>query len=393
LTGLLRTVVEETLDYVLREMTAPEGGFYAAQDADSEGEEGRFFVRTPDQIRDALGGPATRFLELQGVRAAGNFEGKNILTFDDTFEERQAIAGARQQLFDAREKRVHPGRDAKVVTSWNGLMLAAFAEGARVLGREDYRQAAERNADFLLRNLRTPDGRLWHVWKEGEAAVPGFLEDYTQLIEGLLALYQTTFEVRWYTAAAELAGEIAVHFSVSDGGPGFYDTAEDAESLVVRLREMQDNAVPSGNAMAATVLQKLARFGAGNAAQGGGEAEAQWSDYEAVARRSLASMSDSLGKHPLAFGQWLVALDGALATPVEVAIVGAPGAEDARALLNVVLGGYRPHQLMAAGMGDVPPLLMHREQVGGKVTVYSCRNRVCRAPVNDVAMLLDLLRV
>ncbi len=247
------------------------------------------------------------------------------------------------------------------------------------------------NADFLLRNLRAPDGRLWHVWKDGEAAVPGFLEDYTHFIEGLLALYQTTFEVRWYTAAAELAGEMLVHFSVSDSGDGFYDTADDAEVLVVRPREIQDNAVPSGNAMAATVLQKLARFGAEGATREYAAVPAQLSDYETVAQRSLVSMSDSLGEHPLAFGQWLVALDDALATPVEVAIIGEPGAADTRALLDVARGSYRPHQLIAAGIGDVPPLLMHREQVDGRATAYVCRNRVCRAPVNDEATLPDLL--
>ena len=151
---LFRAIVEETLDYVAREMTAPEGGFYATQDADTEGEEGKFFLWTPDEVREALGGPATRFLELYGVTDAGNFEGRNILTFNGTAEEREAIAGARRMLFEAREQRVRPGRDEKVLTSWNGLMLAAFAEAARALDRDDYREIAERNADFLLRELR-----------------------------------------------------------------------------------------------------------------------------------------------------------------------------------------------------------------------------------------------
>jgi len=178
-------------------------------------------------------------------------------------------------------------------------------------------------------------------------------------------------------AAAELAGEMVAHFSVSDGGAGFYDTAEDAEALVVRPREVQDNAVPSGNAMAAMVLQKLARFGAAGVTQESDAVAADLLDYEAVARRSLASMRDLLGKHPLAFGQWLVALDDALATPVEVAVIGDPGADDTRALLDVVLRSYRPHQLMAAGIGDVPPLLMHRPQVDGRPTAYVCRSKVC----------------
>ena len=149
--------------------------------------------------------------------------------------------------------------------------------------------------------------------------------------------------------------------------------------------------MPSGNAMAATVLQKLARFGVGTAPQGSGEAETRWSDYEAVARRSLASMSDVLGKHPLGFGQWLVALDDALATPVEVTIIGDPGAKDTRAMLDVVLGRYRPHQLVAAGSGGVPPLLMHREQMDGKVTAYVCRSKGCQPPVKELQRLLGLV--
>ena len=277
---LFRSVVEETLDYVVREMTSPQGGFYATQDADTEGEEGKFFLWTPEQISDALGGPATRFKALYGISDQGNFEGKTILTFNGSendaqaIAEREAIAGARKLLFAARELRVRPGRDDKVLTSWNGLMLAAFAEAARALGRDDYRLVAENNADFLLNVLRTDDGRLWHVWNDEQAQVPGLLEDYTHLIDGLLALYQTTFEVRWYTTAEELADAMLSHFivdgkqlssgvSTSSGyaSPeiylaGFYDSADDAGRLVVRPREMQDNAVPSGNAMAAKILVK-----------------------------------------------------------------------------------------------------------------------------------------
>ncbi len=215
---LFRAIVEETLDYVIREMTSPEGGFYATQDADSEGEEGKFFLWTPEQVRDALGGPATRFLALYGITERGNFEGKTILTFNSSgdagqaFQEREAISGARKLLFTAREMRLHPGRDEKILTSWNGLMLAAFAEAARALDRDDYRQIAERNAAFLLRALRTDQGRLLHIWNGGRAQVTGILEDYTHLIEGLLALYQTTFELRWYTAAKELADALLAHF-------------------------------------------------------------------------------------------------------------------------------------------------------------------------------------
>ena len=405
--SLFRAVVEETLDYVLREMTSPDGGFYATQDADSEGEEGKFFTWTPNEVRQVLGGPATRFLELYGVTEKGNFEGKTILTFNPSpdaeraYEEREAFSGARKLMFAAREKRVHPERDEKVLTSWNGMMLAAFAEAARILGREDYRQAAERNAAFLLGKLRGKDGRLWHMWNQGNAHVIGLLEDYTNVIEGLLALYQTTFEVRWYTTALELADAMLLHFVVdekqlsveaqaSSGDAnsaiyfaGFYDTADDADSLVVRPREMQDNAVPSGNAMAAKVLSLLGRFNAGG--------EKPIGDYAMIAQRSIVSMNEMLTKYPMAFGQWLLALNSVLAVPVEVAVIGHPGNGDTRALLDVIHEGYQPHRLVATGTGALPPLLAYREQVDGKATAYVCTNHVCQTPVTTPEELRVLL--
>jgi hypothetical protein len=376
-----RAIAEEVLDYVAREMTAPEGGFYATQDADTEGEEGKFYTWTPDQIREVLGASASRFMELYGVTERGNFEGKNILTFQGEFEARQALARARQQLFEARERRTPPGRDEKVLTSWNGLMLAAFAEAARALGRADYREVAQRNADFLLRELRDDEGRLWHVWhagpagEPGEAQVRGLLEDHTHLIEGLLALYQTDFNPRWYRAAEALASAMFEDFSA---GIGFYDTADDVETLVVRLREVQDNATPSGNAMAATVLQTLTRFGAPPR-------------YAEAARHSLGSMQRLMGDHPLAFGQWLVAQDSALATSVEVAIVGAPDEEAVGELVTVAQAGYHPHRLVAVGSGTVPPLLVHRERVEGQAAAHVCKAQTCEPPVVTPKALGDTL--
>ncbi len=378
---LFRAIVEETLEYVMREMTVgspaegESGGFYATQDADTEGEEGKFFLWTPDEVRAALGGPSTRFLSLYGVTDEGNFEGRTILTFQGTVEEREALAGARRMLSEARDRRIRPGRDEKVLTSWNGLMLAVFAEAAHALGRPDFLKVAEGAADFLLREVRTSEGRLWHVWKDGRASVPGFLEDYAHLTEGLLALYQTSFAPRWYEAACELVDVMLEHFSAD---VGFYDTGDDAEALMVRPREMQDNAVPSGNAMAATVLLKVARLS--------GEAR-----YDDVARHSLASMQTLLAKHPLAFGQWLVALDQALAQSTEVAIVGDPRAEEARALLEVARKGYAPHRLLAVGTGEVPPLLAQRPQVDGQATAYVCRASTCRPPVTTPAELEHML--
>jgi uncharacterized protein YyaL (SSP411 family) len=374
-----RVIAEETLDYVVREMTDSSGGFYSTQDADSEGEEGKFFVWTPDEIRAVLGDEAGPFLAAYNVTERGNFEGKNILEFVGSLEERETLSDARRQLFEARERRVHPGRDDKVLTSWNGLMLAAFAEAARVFQRDDYRQVAKRNAGFLLSELKTSEGRLYHTWKDGEAKVNGYLEDYTHLIEGLIELYQTTFDPRWYTAARELADVMIEHFSAP---VGFYDTSDDHEPLIVRPRDLQDNAVPSGNAMAALVLSRLAGL-------------AVEPRYLELAQTALGPMQEMLARYPLGFAQWLIALDYVLSHPREVAIVGDPDAADTRALLDACMTGYRPHQTTALGTPDVGPstvpLLGDRGRIEERATAYVCVDSVCCPPVNDLEALRGLL--
>jgi uncharacterized protein YyaL (SSP411 family) len=374
-----RTITEETLGYVIREMTDSAGGFYSTQDADSEGEEGKFFVWTPDEIRSVLGDQADRFIKVYGVTERGNFEGKNILELKGSFEEREALAGARRQLFEVREQRVHPGRDDKVLTSWNGLMLAAFAEAARVLGRDDYRKVAERNAEFSLSELRASHGRLYHTWKAGEAKINGYLEDYTHLIEGLLELYQATFDPRWYTAANELVEMMIKHFGAD---VGFFDTSDDHETLIIRPRELQDNAVPSGNGMAALVLSRLAGL-------------AVEPRYLELARGMLAPMQEMLARYPLGFAQWLIAQDYVLAHPREVSIVGDAEAADTRALLDACAAGYRPHQILAlgepgAGSATVP-ILEGRGPIDGRATAYVCVDFVCQPPVTEPEELLELV--
>jgi len=385
-----RTITEEILDYVAREMTDPAGGFYSTQDADSEGKEGKFFLWTAAEIRDLLGAEAETFMAAYGVSEQGNFEGKNVLEFVGRLKERDALAEARRQLFEVREQRVHPGRDEKVLTSWNGLMLAAFAEAARALKRDDYRQIAERNAEFILSELKTADGRLRRVWrsavqpctvKDGRSKINGYLEDYSHLIEGLLELYQTTFNPRWYQAARELADVMLKHFRVAGGG--FFDTSDDHERLITRPRELQDNAVPSGNAMAATVLLRLAGL-------------AVEPRYAELSRHNLGQMQSLLAQYPLGFGQWLIALDYALARPREIAIVGDPGTADTRALLEVCAAGYRPHQVVAVGAPGTEaaalPLLQNRSQIQNRATAYVCVDFTCRPPVTDPAALRTLLK-
>jgi uncharacterized protein YyaL (SSP411 family) len=383
-----RIITQEILDYVMREMTGPEGGFYSTQDADSEGEEGKFFVWTPEEIREVLGSDADEFMAAYSVTPGGNFEGKNILEFAGDIGQRPALAEARRKLFEAREQRVSPGRDEKVLTSWNGLMLAAFAEAARALEREDYQQVAERNAGFLLRELRQENGRLLRTWKRrpehaegaGEAKLNGYLEDYSYLIEGLLELYQTTFDPRWFLAAQELAETVIAHFQAPDGG--FFDTSDDHESLITRPRDLQDNATPSGGAMATTVLLKLA--GLTNELR-----------YVDIAHEALAQMQPMMSQYPLGFGQWLQALSYTLAKPKEIAIIGERQKADTQAMLRVAAENYQPFQIIALGNPNtrkpVVPLLQDREQIDGHATAYVCVDFSCRAPVTEPKALRSLL--
>jgi uncharacterized protein YyaL (SSP411 family) len=386
-----RTITEEILDYVVREMTDPAGGFYSTQDADSEGMEGKFFVWTPDEIREVLGSEADAFMAAYGVTPGGNFEGKTILEFAGDMDQRPALADARRKLFEARQRRVHPGRDEKMLTSWNGLMLAAFAEAARALDRDDgsralaasYREIAERNAGFLLRELRQDNGRLLRTWKRrpehaegaGEAKLNGYLEDYSYLIEGLLELYQATFEPRWFVAAQELAETMLEHFAGSD--ETMYDTSDDHEALITRPRDLQDNATPSGSAMAATTLLKLAGF-------------TNDLRYVDISHQALAQMQPPTGggmmsQYPLGFGQWLQALAYALSKPREIAIVGDLDSADTQAMLRIARDGYQPFQVVALGASDAQtsavPLLQDRGLLDGYAAAYVCRDFSCQAPV------------
>jgi len=382
----LRQVVEETLGFVLREMTGPEGGFYSAFDADSEGEEGKFYVWTPDEI-DAVAGAEDGALVRRyfGVTEGGNFEGHNILhTPRDPVEVAadagisvqelmEAVERARPKLYAARAKRVWPGRDDKVLTSWNAMMLHAFSDAARVLDRADYREAAERSADFLLRALR-PEGVLLRTYKDGRAKIGAFLEDYALLADALVSLYETTFDPRWLREARALGEGMLERFWEDEQGI-FFDTARDAEALVVRPRDLYDSATPSGNSAATLALLRLAELT--------GEER-----FRTVAERVLASFADQLARFPGAFSHLLTALDRYLAVPQEVAIVGSPGDEDAEALLRVVRRAYLPNTAVALRRpdegeegADLIPLLQGRTALDGKATAYVCERFACQRPV------------
>ncbi|MDR7423345.1 MAG: thioredoxin domain-containing protein [Armatimonadota bacterium] len=386
-TPLFRRVVEETLGFLLREMASPAGGFYSSLDADSEGEEGRYYVWAADEVRAALGPGAGLFMEAYGVTEGGNFEGRNILhvaadaaalaaargmTLDEIEAELRA---GRRALFERRSARHRPATDDKVLAAWNGLALGALAEAARIFDRADWREAATRTAAFLLSEMRTPDGRLLRAWRAGRARFNAYLEDYACLCDGLLALYETTFEARWFAEARALARVMVERFGRPGGG--FYDTSDDHEALVVRPRDLQDNATPSGSAMAASVLLRLAALtGAAR-------------DRE-LAEAAIREVQPAAGAYPTAFAHWLCALDFALASPREVAIVGDPDAAGTRALLDVLRARYRPHQVVALGRpGEAPgvPLLEGRTPVDGRPTAFVCRGFTCRLPVTEPAAL------
>ena len=393
-----RRVATETLDYLAREMLDPAGGFYSSQDADSEGGEGRFFVWTPTQIRAALGGAsddpdrdADLFNSAYGVSDRGNFEGANILFVARAGAEIAAerglrsadvevrLADTRRVLLAARASRVKPGVDDKVLCGWNGLALAAFAEAARVLDRDDYLAIAERNADFVLANMRSERGRMLRTWKGGRAGLNGYLEDYAHVADGLLELYRTTFDPRWFAAARELADSILEHFVDSAGG--FFDTSDDHEALIVRPKGLEDGAVPSGGAMAAGVLLRLAHL----------TGEGRYADAGEAALRSAQPM---MVRTPLGVAHWLAGLDFALAPVREIAVVG----DGAESLVAVLQTGYRPNVVVAArgaeeSGGDVSAiaLLDGRVAVGGRATAYVCERQTCGLPVTTRSKLEAIL--
>jgi uncharacterized protein YyaL (SSP411 family) len=392
-----RRTVEETLDWTLREMTHARGGFYSTLDADSEGEEGKFYVWTPQEVLDVLGPEAgPRFCRFYDVSERGNFEGKNILHESLTLasageafglpesEVVAELARSRQALLAARSGRVRPGLDDKVLAAWNGLMLRALAEAARTLDRDDYLHAAERNAEFVLTAMRR-GGRLLRSWRDtgdgrGEAKLAGYLEDHAAYADGLLALYEATFEPRWLSEARALADTLIEAFWDEQAGV-FYDTAADGEPLVVRPRDTFDNATPSGVSLACDVLQRLAAL----------TGEQRYADY---ARRAMKPLAEIAAKYPTGFGRMLCAIDWALAEIKEVAIIG-PATDPATAsLTRALFGPYLPHMVAAgAAPGDqdavqATPLLEERGLVDGRAAAYVCTGFACQAPVTEPAALL-----
>ncbi len=358
----LKQVCCETLDWALREMRGPEGGFYAALDADSEGVEGKFYAWTLDELEGVLG---DQYDEALAYFAPRPFEqGMYVLEGRGPVPER--LAEIRGKLYEARSKRVRPGLDDKRLTAWNALMISALAESGAVLEREDYVRAAVQCATFILEQMRAPDGRLLRTWKDGQGRLDAYLEDHAFLLEALGTLYETTFDPRFYRDSITLANSTVERFEDSERG-GFFTTALDHERLAVRRKDLEDSPIPSGNSAAAFGLLRLALLS--------GEGK-----YERHALGVLRLLAPLGARHPTAFGHLLRAIDFYLAPVKEIAIVGpGPGATE---LVRTVRAAYRPHLVLAAGADpDGVPLLDGREPMDGRATAYVCEHFVCQAPV------------
>ncbi|MGB6063390.1 MAG: thioredoxin domain-containing protein [Desulfomonilaceae bacterium] len=397
---------QEILAYVLRDMTAPNGGFYSAEDADSEGVEGKFYVWSAEEINRALEADEADLLERAfniklsgnfGEEATGKLTGFNILHLKESFSEvasvlklsqeqlEEVLERARTKLFAVREKRIHPGKDDKILTDWNGLMIAALSKGAQAFDRPEYADAARKAADFILQTMRDPEGKLLHRFRDNEAALPAHADDYSFLIWGLLELYEAGFDVRYLEGAVELNNEFIAHFWDNEGG-GFYFTADDSEQLLVRNKEIYDGAAPSGNSVATLNLLRLARITAN-------------ADLEQKAEIVARTFSGNINQFPSAYTQMLVALEFALGPSYEVVIAGRAEADDTQAMLRELRRVFIPDKvvLLRPVDGDLPEIARlagyTTEQVSleGKATAYVCANYQCELPTTNSDKMLELL--
>jgi uncharacterized protein YyaL (SSP411 family) len=390
-----RKAAEGILDYVVREMTDPDGGFYSTQDADSEGVEGKFFVWSKNEIAELLGErDAALVMAYYNVTDAGNFEGENILNITRDLPAvavsqqvteahlSEALARSREILFAAREKRVKPARDEKILTAWNGLMLGAFAEAAAILNRPDYLKVAKKNAQFLLDHLRG-DRLLLRTYKDGHAKLNAYLEDYAFFINGLVTLFETSGELQWLQEALSLATIMIDEFWDDENG-GFFYTGRSHENLIVRSKDFFDNATPSGNSVAAEVLLRLGLM-TDNA------------DYKRRAGTILRLMATTVQRYPSGFGRLLCALDFYVGSPKEIALIAEFDQLETDALLAEVWSRYLPNKIVApispsnTSARDLIPLVRQRPQIDGKATVYLCEQFVCQTPTTDPKELASQL--
>jgi uncharacterized protein len=388
-------VVRETLNYILRDMTDPKGGFYSTEDADSEGHEGLFYTWTPDEIEAVLGEEqGVTFGRVYDVSDVGNFEGRNILNLPKTLEQCAAIlkrkpdelaaelAESRGKLFAAREKRVRPGRDDKVIVAWNGLMIDAMARADAALDVADYRFPAIKAADFILENMRRDDGRLLHTWRAGKAKLDAYLDDYASLANSLVSLYEITFNERWINESVQLIDIVLAKFADPDGG-GFFYTAADHEQLITRTKELTDSSTPSGNALAATALVRLGQLLGRR-------------DYLEAAERTLVAAAPILQRAPTAAGQMLIALDRYFGPAHEIVLVGDLAQQETLDAIGFMHQQYLPRAVLAIRHSqpdnlprskDLDALFAGKSSADGKPVLFVCQNFACQAPAVGLAAI------
>jgi uncharacterized protein YyaL (SSP411 family) len=398
----------EIFTYVLRDMTAPESGFYSAEDADSEGEEGKYYLWTQEEVRQALGNEQADFVaKVFNIEKDGNFaeqatgrkSGVNILHLKKTLGElasdlnlsqqdiQRHLEDIRQKLFVYREKRVHPMKDDKILTDWNGLMIAALAKGAQAFDEPEYAEEACRAADIILENMRKPDGRLLHRYRDGQAGVQANLDDYAFLVWGLIELYEAIFNAKYLKVALELNGDMVRHFWDEDGG-GLYLTPDDGESLFVRKKEIYDGAIPSGNSVAILNLIRLGRITA-------------TSDLEEKAARIGSAFSGSVKQLPSAHTQLMVALDFGIGPCYEVVIAGNAKAKDTKAMVKVLRTRFLPNKVVLLNpdeqespeIAKLAEFIKNQSSIGDRATAYVCMNYNCKLPTTDINKMLELLNV
>jgi uncharacterized protein YyaL (SSP411 family) len=395
----------EIFTYVLRDMTAPTGGFYSAEDADSEGEEGKFYLWTVDEIRQILNKEdADLIIAAFNVTEAGNFidpaggesVGTNILYLTKSLSELAAdlqmpeqelavrLDSARQQLFAAREARIHPHKDDKILTDWNGLMIAALAKGGRVFADISYTEAAEQAADFILQEMRDGQGRLWHRYRDGEAAVQANVDDYAFLTWGLLELYETNFEIRYLETALKLTDDLLAHYWDEEDG-GLYFTPDDGEKLLVRQKQIDDSAIPSGNSVAMLNLLRLGRITAN-------------AEFEEKAEAIGHAFADYIQQQPSAYSQLMVGVDFGVGPSYEVVIVGEAETEDTQAMLTALRAEFVPNKVVLLRPPEESPEIVRLAEftkyhlsLNGQATAYVCLNYYCELPTTDVNKMLKLL--
>ena len=378
-----RRITEETLDYILRELKSPEGGFYSSQDADTEGEEGLSYLWTPDQIAAALDVGDTQVMTAYlGVTPRGHLDGRSVMHLAGPTADETVVNRAKEKLLAVRARRSQPATDTKILTSWNGLALSALAEAGCALERDDYIRSAEANADFLASKLIV-DGRLLHDYAEGLAKTGAFLQDYAFLIEGLLLLHESTFKGKWLKLAADLSRTAAAEFWDDTKGK-WYDTARDTPGLFTRPGNVSDSPMPSGASQMSLGLLKVSHITANE-------------EFRRIATRAISDMAGAMKGSQLATPNWLNATDFLLGEPAEIAVMGDTTLPETRQMMHVICGSYLPNRVVAAfDPIDTDPardlaMLVDKTMIGRQSTVYVCQGHSCQEPVTGAGALKELL--